>query len=376
MTQNSTSVERRFVVVLRGPSAAVFDKRDMFTYQLPTVFGPVRVVYRTRWIPVKNVELPGHIWIEVSGTGSALEHVLEVYGNAGLFSIPILSFSTNAAIAHPELELGFESTPGSYEREFFQSFVPPERALISTARRVDMAATTALAQAIDSSEHHERLLRAIGQYHLALEEWRLAYSIRSVAHLWMAVEALTKVRLRTELKTRNLNRAQDLADQLGVPLKELDGTIRRQFIFHGDGDCYSNAKDASDGLEHGYASIPDLRQITRAVRDRTATHIRTEILNLLQLADDVRDKLLTEPFSMPMGIGHAVRYIRGKLVGNSDSLAREGNPYPILLWHASQQEETDEGTGKSRLVAADSLTGQFAEGITFRPVSHEVWQPH
>jgi hypothetical protein len=114
-------------------------------------------------------------------------------------------------------------------------------------------ALIALAKAISVSEHRERLMRSMAQYQLALDNWTMASSILAVAHLWMAVEALTKVRARAELKSRGLANEADLAKSLGVDIKQLDSTIRRQFIFDDDGDCYSKTLAASDGFEHGFA---------------------------------------------------------------------------------------------------------------------------
>jgi hypothetical protein len=99
----------------------------------------------------------------------------------------------------------------------------------------------------------------------------------AVAHLWMSVEAMTKVAVEYEMTRRNVGCAADLAVEMGVELKGLDGAVRRELIFGGDADCYTKTANASNGFEHGYMGYDDLQAHAEGTRLLAAQHIRRAI---------------------------------------------------------------------------------------------------
>lgn len=366
---------REFTVVMRGPSAVVFRERETFpiTVQLPDA--TIRVVYTSRRIrKSEKVALPGHLWIEIAGPAAELDVALETFANVGLMAIPLLAVSANATIGQLEIELGYESTPGISERDFFQAFVPGEREIARPGRVIDVALTSALAAAVQASPDRERLMRAMAQYHLALENWSMESSILAVAHLWMAVEALTKARIRAELQKRGLKDENALADALRVEKRNLDSTIRREMIFQGDAECYSDALDASNGFEHGFQDIGKLRKLTSGVRQRAAACVRREIFEIAALEEGIKEKLLSEPFREPLGDRTLVKYMRGKLLGNGDNLAKPGNAYPILRWTSSIKSPGLDSAEKMQIELNECYQTEFADGIGFKPVRFEVWK--
>ncbi len=243
----SSSGPRQYTVVLRGPSAANFseDAGIHVTEENPVV-GPVRVNLRTRWISVGvQSKMPGHIWLEVSGSASSLDEAAEQFSRSAVVFLPVVAIAANASVDDPEMELAFETTATASERDFLQCHIPDEQGAPRRGRRIDPIATVALLEAIQRSVHRERVLRAVNQYRLSLQSWRFGYESIAVAHLWMAAEALTKAVLRAEIQRRGLTSEADLASALGVDIKVLDSTIRRQIIFAGDTECYENGKGAS-----------------------------------------------------------------------------------------------------------------------------------
>jgi hypothetical protein len=97
----------------------------------------------------------------------------------------------------------------------------------------------------------------------------------------MAIEAITKAKVRIECAARGLTSEQELANSLGISKKELDPTIRKKFILEGDEECYSKAKDASDGFEHGYLDYAEVISKAKDVRHRMARYTRNAILQWL-----------------------------------------------------------------------------------------------
>jgi hypothetical protein len=102
--------------------------------------------------------LPEQLWIDVRGDARTVDEALEPFANAALKILPILTLSANAAIGLPDIELGFDNTVGVTERDYFQSYIPPERDTPNPGRGVDVPATAALVKAIGSHPSSERLL--------------------------------------------------------------------------------------------------------------------------------------------------------------------------------------------------------------------------
>lgn len=377
MTEGSNArADKRFTVVMRGPASIVFwENETLRIARVPTAIGAVDVTYATRWLDRgEKVRIPGDLWIEIVGGGEVLENVLVPYANAGLAALPMLSLTSNASIPEPDIELGFDSTSGIAQRDYFQSYLPPESGVLHVGRHVNVQATVAVLQALTSSPESGRLLRAANQYRLALESWKLGRESLSLAHLWMALEALTRAKIRRECTAAGLDSQEQLAKRLGVELQQLDPTIRK-LLLQNDDECYRKAKASSDGLEHGFLGYDKMREYAKDVRHRMAAHIRNAILRLGDVPDLVLDVLLNDPFDKPLGHWPLAKYIRGRLVGDSPVLAREGNQYPFLRWNPTVKSCAPDAVGKLSLQFSESFTAELADGISFQPHSVEVWQP-
>jgi len=361
---------------MRGNSVAVFKDGESFNFTVHTDQGAFDVVHKTRWLKVGSGVCPGHMLVEIRGTAPALRDAIDMFPQAGSMLSPIIAISANAAVGFQEIELGFDVTPGITERDYFQQYVLPERqGAVSAGRLINVEATNVFLQHVLRSPHRDRLLRAMAQYQITLEHWRLGSTILAVSHLWMAVEALTKVRIRVEIARRDLATELELAEVLGVDIKKLDSTIRRQYIFQGDDDCYSKALSASDGFEHGFSPNDKLHQLTANVRDKTAQYVRSEIFTLSGTPEPAIKCLHAAPFNDPQGPGLIAKYLFGKLIGTGEELAATGNPYPILSWRLNLDSGQVDSSGKIDLQITDTITPQLASGIAFQAIRSEVWKP-
>jgi len=368
--------EKNFIVVMRGESAAIFPKdTNLLVKNFQPSIGPVNISYKTRWLKSKegNV-IPGHIWVEINGSAQSLQDALVPFANAGLSILPILSLSTNAAINDLDLELGFDNTKGITERDYFQCYVSPESNEIHIQRHINIEATVALLDALDKHLDKERLIRAANQYRLALGNWRLGKESLILANLWMSLEALTKIKIRTECKARGLTNQKELADELGIEKKDLDSYVRKEFLLKGDSECYSKAKEASDGFEHGFLGYQKIRRLSKDVRNKMAKYTRTAIIELCNLEKDKKDILLTEPFNKPLGYWPIVKYLRGKLMGKGDQLAAKGNAYPFMKWKSTHKTALESKAKKLNISIKDSINPELGQGISFKPISREIWQ--
>ena len=84
---------KQFTVVMRGPSAVLFKQNEHLAIEkLATEVGLVNITYTSRWLKIgEKMTVPGHLWIEITGSGQTLKEVLLPFANTGLSVLPILS---------------------------------------------------------------------------------------------------------------------------------------------------------------------------------------------------------------------------------------------------------------------------------------------
>lgn len=66
--------------------------------------------------------------------------------------------------------------------------------------------------------------------------------------------------------------------------------------------------------------------------------------------------------------------MRGKLVGEGDTLAAPGNRYPWLDWEEIERIAYNP-EGGYRVTPTSTITARLAEGISLTEVSYEIWGP-
>jgi hypothetical protein len=195
----------------------------------------------------------------------------------------------------------------------------------------------------------QRLGRAGVQYELALRRVQNNETLMGYAHLWMGVEAVTKAVVRYECKARKVDEA-GLGQQLGLDPKhpkfnrDLETEVRKQIIFAGDAATYKTIKEFSDGLEHGYATWEELWSVPDATFPETARHLRAAILRVLGLPDDVRNRLLEQPFRDPVESGPRIAFEATAPVNQIDLRAAD---FRIARVRRTMTESTfDKGRGE------------------------------
>jgi hypothetical protein len=373
---NTTGV-REYIVVFRAPAALRFEENSPLAVRcLTKSFGSITVTFRTRYDQDGSLDtsIPRELWIDARGHATGINDAINEFGMAVSRLIPVVAVSENTAILELHTHLAFENTSGATEREFFQSFVPDERGMPRISIRAKPHMTARLLDCVGKvdARDRDRVLRACAQYHQALMYWAPGQELLALAHLYMGIEALTKTVLRQECVKRTLDE-DGLAAALGVGRKELDSTIRREIIFCGDRDCYSEAKKASDGFEHGFLAFDELQALAAKRRNKTGTYLRAAILSVLAPPDETRQEL--DERAVAVGAWRIVRNFRGLLLGKGDELAAPGQEYPILNWRSSIKRATKAPTGEISLSPEEQLTARLAEGITLKPSSSELWGP-
>ena len=172
-----------------------------------------------------------------------------------------------------------------------------------------------------------------------------------------------------EPSTRKTSRAK-LASDWEVDEKSLDAEVRRRIIFAGDADAYKQAKEASDGLEHGYLAFNEVHERARAVREKVAAYLRRCLLDELSLSPEFVALLTSAPYDAP---GHlqTSKYLRSTIVGNGE-LAAPGEAYPFFAWRTNYKE-TPSAENTVSFTMEEEVKARVASGVSMRGLRFEIW---
>lgn len=142
--------QRCYVTVSRGPAAATFREGDEWTVRAFPA-GPSRddMTFRTAYVSYGfEAKSPRWLYAEVSGSAESLGDAIRRFLNAVRSLTPIFDVALNASVADLDLHLGFESTSGCEEREFFQNFLREDPPTPRQVRQVRTGLLSCLTEAI------------------------------------------------------------------------------------------------------------------------------------------------------------------------------------------------------------------------------------
>ena len=284
----------------------------------------------------------------------------------------MVGFTANVKVGPLEVHLAYECTAGATERPFLEVFLPDEHGAVTDGRivRRDLLEATCLAFFAVQKEAGQ-VSRALRQYELALREWRLGGEWLALSHLYMGVEALTEAVLRKARADRGFTTSEELARSLGVNTDDPDrrrmqekfrGRVREQMIFDSDTDTYQTAKNASDGLEHGYLELDEVARHAVKCADKTFHHVRRTIIELLRLPSDVATELMA---IKPKDVQSRRKVIHGRLTGAAEDPAAEDQLYPLLEWTSRLASVTRDGSA-FQFQDTDKITVRTHPDVTFQ----------
>lgn len=364
---------REYVVVLRASSAARFLPEKGCRLDLDDiegVEGRLEVKLRTRWVNSGfEAPIPRELWIEARGKFASVDNAAALASAVSSSLCVLLAFCANTYVGTPELHLAFDASADCSEREFVQSFLPDETGLIKEGRIVKADELATLTAAFISSKEQARTLRALRQYALALPNWHFGSEWLALEHLYMAVEALTQSVIRQECSIRGIDEPT-LARMHSIDPDDperprwkavLESWCRENLIFSGDRVTYQAAKNASDGLEHGFMDLRKVHKNALKAVDSTFRYVRLTILRLLGL-EASHPELCNRT---PLDVKSSRKFIRGHFVGRGNELASPGQEYPLLEWNSSVQNITRSGDEFSAQFK-ENLSVRCADGLSFR----------
>jgi hypothetical protein len=233
-----------------------------------------------------------------------------------------------------------------------------------------MNVVTAVLRGIATAPGRGRLHRAASQYHIALRYWSAGEEILALAHLYIGMEVMTPLARERHLEHLGVDKVA-LAGMWSVTPRNLDSEIRKRLLFKEHDWIYERARKASDGFEHGYLSIPEIRDHAIASRNATAGLLRRAILDHLGLEPSIVSAATNRPFEQPIGL-RTGKFVFGTLRGSLDALAAEDQHYPRFDWKSTiSTVEADERIAV--LGFRDTITARLGNGTTFTGGQYELW---
>lgn len=344
-------------------------EQSMAIDPLHTDVGDFRLKFFTRSDTVEGFEssLPRELCIEVTGPVADLQSALNLGSAIANDFARQMAFLANAWHGMVNLHLAFDSATGGHERDFAQNWISDEVGLPRVARIVkpDLMARAITALSSVHEKERPRLSRAIRQYTDALRYWRAGQELYALSCLYMGVEAITNTVVNREVARRGLKDRSELPKIEGDKYPE--AWIRREIIFQGDADTYKTAKEASDGLEHGYASLAEVHEKAVTSMEKTARYLRESMLSLLTLNDADRQALNEKPYATPAKTGGYERMIFGTISNTEQGIAAPGQDYPFVRWEFQLKDFALRSDGAHKMKLTQNLTAFIGTGAQFSP---------
>ena len=363
-----------YTVVFRAGSSAWFlpdEGWEHYFHLAVSESETVRTRTFTRWVQEGSNSIPRELVVEVKGHAHSLDEAVAKFGMIARPIASVIAFVANVRVGPIEVHLAFDSSADRTERRFLEVFLPDERGGVAEGRIIrrhllQVACPAILAMPVDAP----RVSRALRQYELALREWHVGSEWLALGHLWIAVENLTEAVLRrTKLELSKSD--EELARMLDVVTDDphrprwaqiMREQVREQIIFDGDHDTYKTAKDASDGIEHGFLELDSVARHAIASADATFTCVRRSIVDLLDLPPEVGTELME---IKPKDVQSQRKIIRGRLLGTAGDPAADGEMYPLLEWRSSIGSVIREGSA-FEVKPTEQITIRINPALQFR----------
>jgi hypothetical protein len=161
----------------------------------------------------------------------------------------------------------------------------------------------------------------------------------------------------------------------GIDIKDLDASVRKRLIFHGDEASYTELRQLSDAVEHSFERLAPLHPRAASVRGPAAVHLRRAILENCGISPGLLAMLTSPPYDRPRESYAMSRYLRGRLVGEGDQLAADSQPYPFIHMKSRLIGFDANEDGSYSVTPSDAFAPALAPGISLTDIRVELWGP-
>lgn len=314
---------------------------------------------------------------ETRGTATDIDDAQRRLSEVVSGLLPLVALATNAAHADPDLVVAHGTAPSKsapaewigYEWPAPSTYFPPQ------ARTVPANRVGVLLEAADrypSAGYHGR---AAGLYREALKYWTPESTLLAGEYLWMATEALSRGIVEADaagqsITPNNLAKLRKVASP-SILYKQ----AREQVIFDEDQEALDALSKASEGFEHGYMPIPEVRALTEPILERAARKVRHALISVLDMPGADTTALLSPDLDEPRGLIPPMKVLRGELQVTDPSLATSEIQSVVEMDWESQGERQIErdAAGKLTITGTTKATlGGLPEGMGLTAISSGV----
>lgn len=305
---------------------------------------------------------------------------MQDFGNTARGFTAVLSLVSNSAIGELTAYVAFETTPASTNRDFWTQNLPANEWPMVPGRLVHAGFFPPMVDAFYNHVERDRFHRAMVQYHHALQEWDFGTEIAALNHIWIGMEALTKL-VRAKLQ-RDLGIGEHELARQYLPdkqpredgkynLSNLDAEIRLRHLFQGDQQIHKWAREASDSHEHSFHPLWKVRDHAVKAADASLKYLRAAIFEYSGVDTEYQTVLLDSYFADPH-INKAQFGLQGVLRGPAAQLDLIDS-FPDIQLHQDMLHFGMDTIGDAKVGFRTAIQkGQLPEGVEFYPDSPEI----
>lgn len=377
-----TEPEKQWLVVLASDSGArLLPNQRVTLVGLPVGDGQeVLVELETSQIKIANGDnVPGKTIFAVRCDAPSLREAADVARSMSSALAVIAAFVANAAVEMPALLQALDARSGLREREYGQWYETAWYDFTRPSRTLDREEFVAVVEALHGARFNEQLLRALGQYDIALRYWSVAARPLALAHLYIASESLGDALADSHRDALGLTE-EEHAQRLGVDTKRKGwknvarARARKAYVFSNDDATYKTTLDASNGFEHGSQPSTALQEAAAQVGNVVLGYVRRSILELLPLDDPEMVRAIAD--RTPTDRTPLVYFAGGTLSGPAGEpweWGLDGKALPHLQWDRVVNSADRDDSGVLNVNSTDNIKPLIAPGVTYTHRVMEVW---
>ncbi len=249
---------------------------------------------------------------EIRGMCESLEDAERRLSNAIAGVYPILALAGNAAVADPLALASYGLDISSPQPAIFYQTPVATRWFPPGGRRFDLEATFALICAIGQHPQSALLLRAVESYRRALGHWIPEQRLMAGEFLFVAAETLSRFLIESRAAVRGIT-PNNLARLHNTNPHVLRSRFLLDDVFGGNQPAMDAMNAASNGFEHGYMSVDDVRGLMESALEDSMQLVRRALIESSGLASEMSSRLLVEDYDEPRGLVPAIQFARGQI---------------------------------------------------------------
>jgi hypothetical protein len=249
---------------------------------------------------------------EIRGAGESFAEAEQRLGASVRNVFSILAVASNAAMRDPlavasyGLDLSRPQPFTGYETPRADEWFPPG------ARRFDVEATLALMTAVGHHPQTDLLHRAIESYRRAVGHWVPEEHLLAGEFLFIAAETLSRFLIESRAHAAGIT-PKNLARSQGLDPERLRARYLLDDVFGRDQAALDAMRSASDGFEHGYMSVEDVRGLVEPALEHSMSLVRRALIVASGVDAEMSERLLASEYDDPRGLVPVVQFMQGKI---------------------------------------------------------------